>query len=166
MLLQLAVILQIRTEVNEVTNVVATWRHQIKKFTSPTCPSLLSCSSSFILTFLAMEFLPQRSSQRSYQSLCNLSTETTHNGHVKEQDFGPLTSGPTRGVQEVVLRGLQWSSGDTTTFRLRFSSRWRSQEKYTFYLHLLTTELVMSAASSSPHSCCDYYLLHAMKIYR
>ena len=93
------VILQIRTEVNEVTNVVATWRHQTKKFTSPTCPSLLSCSSSFILTFLAMEFLPQRSSQRSYQSLCNLSTETTHNGHVKEQDFGPLTSGPTRGVK-------------------------------------------------------------------
>jgi len=111
MLLQLAVILRIRTEVNEVTNVVATWRHQTKKFTSPTCPSLLSCSSSFILTFLAMEFLPQRSSQRSYQSLCNLSTETTHNGHVKEQDFGPLTSGPTRGVKRWSWEGYSGHLG-------------------------------------------------------
>ena len=45
MLLQLAVILQLRTEVNEVTNVVATWKHQIKTFMYPTCPNLLSCVS-------------------------------------------------------------------------------------------------------------------------
>ena len=65
-------------------------------------PSVLTCCrarpvSSF--NFLAIEFLPQRSSQRIYPLISNFPTDTVINGHLQRQDFGPLISGSIRGVE-------------------------------------------------------------------